>query len=159
MCPQDPWSLPKKIKIYGGLGCAADGRVRVHGNRAMVTSSNGKKEYVVVYAPKRKAIVSNDNGSYWRGYLGYPAVAYLMKKKIIPYNRLVAHALSDIPWKALNTKYKNDYRKTLVAVKAIVRSRGLSPTELSRAIESSFSVLRTTRFAKLPFSKSPPKGF
>jgi hypothetical protein len=77
------WKTPPDTKIYEALGTVADGRVKVEGNTAKVFSSSGNKHYDVEYDPKASAIMANDNGSYWNGYLGYPAIAFLMATNVI----------------------------------------------------------------------------
>jgi len=91
------------------LGAIADGRVSVENNKARVSSSTGEKNYTVIFQPPDR-IKSDDNGSVFKGYLGYPAIAFLMLKGLLPYDEQLAEKLKGIPWKELNEKYK-DYRK------------------------------------------------
>ncbi|MFA7244488.1 MAG: hypothetical protein WC080_04350 [Patescibacteria group bacterium] len=107
------WKLPPKIKIYEALGSIADNRVHINGNSAKVYSSDGLKYYDVVYNPDSHSIMSNDNGSYWQGYLGYPSIAFLMLSSVIKYDETEAEAFRDIEWKKINTKFKNDFDKTI----------------------------------------------
>src|ERR1700733_3253094 len=60
------WKQPPVIKIYEALGAVADGRVEVSGDTAKVYSSTGNKFYDVTYDPAEQAIMTNDNGSYWK---------------------------------------------------------------------------------------------
>lgn len=106
------WKMPPKIKIYEALGCVADGRVRVDDTGASVTSSSGGKDYEVTYDEKTRILSSNDNASYWQGYIGYPGIAYLMKLKLLPFDARVADWLRGIAWKEINTKFKNDWTRT-----------------------------------------------
>jgi hypothetical protein len=55
----------------------------------------------------------NDNGSFWKGYLGYPAIAFLLKNGVLSYEQDVAKILANIKWKDINQKFKNDFDKTL----------------------------------------------
>ncbi len=107
------WSHPPIIKIYEALGSVADGRIEIDGNSAKVYSSSGNKFYTVNYDPEKRAIMTNDNGSFWKGYLGYPAIAFLLKKGILSYEQDVAKILANIKWKDINQKFKNDFDKTL----------------------------------------------
>lgn len=107
------WSIPPDIKIYEALGAVADRRVKVEGNRAKVYSSSGNKFYDVEYDADSGSIMANDNGSYWKGYLGYPAIAYLMSLRVLTYNSKLGSFMQKIAWKDINTKYKNDFEKTL----------------------------------------------
>ncbi len=107
------WSHPPIIKIYEALGSVADGRIEIDGNSAKVYSSSGNKFYSVNYDPEKRAIMTNDNGSFWKGYLGYPAIAFLLKKGVLSYEEDVAKILMNIKWKDINQKFKNDFDKTL----------------------------------------------
>src|SRR5260370_39711156 len=118
------WKLPPRIKIYEALGAVADGRVVVHGHHATVRSSSGNKEYQVEYRPEYNSISSNDNASYWRGYLGYPSIALMAVLDVVAYDPIVLSYLKGIPWKDLNVKNGNNYVLTEQAVKE--RARGLS---------------------------------
>lgn len=114
------WKRPPVIKIYEALGAVADGRVEVAGNTAKVYSSSGNKFYEVVYDPEQNAIMANDNGSYWRGYLGYPAIAFLLKIGVLSYKDDLANLLKSIKWKDINQKFKNDFDKTLAHIEELM---------------------------------------
>lgn len=107
------WKQPPLIKIYEALGAVADGRIEVSGNTAKVFSSSGNKFYDVIYDPAKNAIMANDNGSYWKGYIGYPAIAFLFKANILKYDESIGLLLKGIPWKDINQKFKNDFEKTI----------------------------------------------
>lgn len=107
------WLNPPMVKIYEALGSIADGRVVVAGNSAQVYSSSGNKFYTVTFDPVTKAIMMNDNASFYRGYLGYPGIAYLMLIGEIQYEQSVAEMLKGIPWKDINQKFKNNFEDTI----------------------------------------------
>ena len=118
------WKLPPDIKVYEALGAVADGRVRAEGTGAKVYSSSGNKAYEVEYEADSASIMTNDNGPYWQGYLGYPAIAYLMQEGVLAYDPAVGDLLKGIAWKDINTKFKNDFTKTIEHITA-----ALSPEE------------------------------
>jgi len=65
------WKLPPIVKAYEALGAIGDGRVKLlDERRALVTSSAGDKTYEVETSADGREISSNDNASYWQGYLG-----------------------------------------------------------------------------------------
>ena len=103
------WKQPPFIKVYEALGAIADDRIKIDGNSAKVYSSSGNKFYTVSYDPAGSSIMCNDNGSYWAGYLGYPAIAYLLKIGVIPFDLSLANLLKDIAWKDINQDFKNDF--------------------------------------------------
>ncbi len=107
------WTTPPDIKIYEALGAVADGRVKVNGNRAQIFSSSGNKFYDVEYDAESGSIMTNDNASYWKGYLGYPAIAYLMSTGVLTYDTTLGSLMQGIGWKDINTKFKNNFLKTL----------------------------------------------
>jgi hypothetical protein len=112
------WTHPPIIKIYEALGSVADDRIVLSGNTAQVYSSSGNKYYDVSYDPEHTAIMSNDNASYWKGYLGYPAIAVLFKLGVLTYKPELADLLKEIAWKDINQQFKNDFDKTLVYIES-----------------------------------------
>lgn len=117
------WAMPPVIKIYEALGAIGDERIIIEGDKASVYSSEGNKKYDVVYSEAEDAIMANDNGSYWVGYLGYPSIAYLMLAGKLPLNNDYAEALKGIEWKNVNTANKNNFDKTQKEVDKILESK------------------------------------
>lgn len=153
------WKIPPTIKIYEALGAVADGRVHIDRNSAKVFSSSGNKFYDVAYDPDARVIMMNDNGSYWQGYLGYPGIAFLMKKNIIKYDEGLAHALQGIAWKDINTKFKNDFTKTETYIKNIVFEKGLANDKLEKEINAISSQIEKLDLSLLGKRKKPPTGY
>jgi len=148
------WKLPPKVKIYEALGCLGDGRIKISGNGGEVISSDGSKKYIVKYDEKKNAIVSNDNASYWVGYIGYPSIAFLMLKGIIKYNRKIANALKGIPWREINKKFKNNYEKTIAYVEDIVKEK-CDLNKLRQEVDKIYEQLKKLKLNKLPRIKPP----
>ncbi len=96
--------LPPRIKVLEALGAIADGRIKVLNDEAEVVSSTGERKYRVVVRGNK--VYSTDNGTIYRGYIGYPIISLLMLKGKLPYDEKIARALSGIPWKELNETYK-----------------------------------------------------
>lgn len=97
--------LPPRIKVLEALGSIADGRISVQDDGAEVTSSTGERTYKVIVRDDGR-VYSTDNGTIYRGYIGYPIIALLMVKGKLPYDERIAKALSGIPWKRLNETYR-----------------------------------------------------
>lgn len=118
------WKIPPRIKVFEALGSMADGRVAIEVKKnsgqsqndqiviAKVSSSDGSKFYTVKYDEANNKISSNDNASKWQGYTGYPIIAVLMKLGKLPFDTDLSQGLKGIAWKAINSKYKNDWDKT-----------------------------------------------
>jgi hypothetical protein len=123
------WKMPPPIKVYEALGAIGDGRVRAIDSGATpnaweVVSSDSSKTYRVEISADAREISSNDNASYWQGYLGYPAIAVLMARGTLHVSAESTRALAEIPWKELNRRFKNDYARTTAEVARVVTERG-----------------------------------
>ena len=112
--------LPPIEKVYEAWTALADGRVTMHDGYADVSSSDGTKDYVVRFFGNQYS--SDDNATFWQGYAGYPVIAVLMLRNLLPYNHEEAELWKDINWTELNKKYKNNYSK---AVEEIASQRGI----------------------------------
>ena len=101
---------PPRIKILEAIGSIGDERIKVlDDKKAQVVSSRGDKIYKVILVEKENNVFhtySNDNGTIYRGYIGYPIIAFMMVKGIIPIDKEVMKAMSGVPWKDLNERYK-----------------------------------------------------
>ena len=70
------FKVPPIEKIHEAYSAIADERVALKENEAEVKSSDLSKKYLVTW--KDDTYSSNDNASYWQGYIGYPVIAVLM---------------------------------------------------------------------------------
>ncbi len=131
--------MPPRIKVLEALGAIADGRVEViNENEALIRSSDGTRTYKVYVNVSRREIDSTDNGTVYRGYVGYPIISFLMIKKLLPVNERLMQSLRGIPWKKLNEEYKN-YAKVM---EVIIRDRELNEVDVNKYINQVLSVLR-----------------
>ena len=154
------WKLPPNIKIYEALGAVADGRIEmVSDTEAKVYSSSRGKFYTVTYDPKTQAIMANDNGSYWQGYLGYTSIALLMQIGVIIFERKYAEALKDIAWKDINTKFKNDFDKTVEYIHELLREQNFSVEEFLEEVENIQKQIKVLNLSLLGKKKKPPSGY
>lgn len=151
------WDIPPIIKVYEALGAVADGRVVEDGETAKVFSSSGNKFYEVNYDESTNSIMTNDNGSYWKGYLGYPAIAYLMQIGKLSYREDLGELMKGIHWKDINQEFKNDFEKTIKYV--------LSPLSLDESslleeyAEGVLEEIKTMELNYLGPKKLPPEGY
>ena len=154
------WKAPPSIKVYEALGCIADKRIVEEEGKIRVYSSSRNKYYIVNYDEKNNAIVSNDNGSYYVGYVGYPAIAYLMLKEKLLFNQKYADALKDIHWKDLNTKFNNDYFLVEEFIhKHYLEKHNISIKKFKLFIEKVLEEIQTLQLKKLPFPSLPPNKY
>ena len=108
-------------------------------------SSDRSKTYRVEISADRRTISSNDNASYWQGYLGYPAIAVMLTRGFCSVREEAINALPGIPWKELNHRFHNDYSRTIEEVMRRVKQRKFDP-EIVEA-EAEAVLLRLSAFA------------
>ena len=107
----DSWKLPPIEKIPEAYSAVADERVAMGEHSAKVRSSDGTKTYTVQW--DGDAYTSDDNGSKWQNYSGYPILAVLLLQGKLPLDRRIAELFRGIPWKELNKAHKNKYAEAL----------------------------------------------
>lgn len=128
--------LPPRIKILEALSAIADGRIKLLGEKdAEVVSSDGTRTYRVYVDLGRRAAYSDDNGTVYRGYVGYPIISFLMARGVLPVDERLSQALKGIPWRKLNEQYKR-YDAVMELVKAQLKDRGISGDEVERYIDA-----------------------
>ena len=104
--------LPPRIKVLEAAGALGDGRVVILETgdlyKARVTSSTGERVYRVLVDLEdgRGRAYSDDNGTRYRGYVGYPIIAVLMAAGVLPRDPGIERVLSRVPWKVLNERYR-----------------------------------------------------
>jgi hypothetical protein len=153
------WNLPPKAKIYEALSAVADGRVsRTGDNEAEVVSSSETKTYTVEWSEDFSAVTSNDNASYWQGYLGYPILAVLMHLGRLSYDTTIARHLAGIPWNRINKQFKNDYDKAVESVLSSLEGKGVSTQAIRDEADMIMSGIEQLSLGKLSRRKRPPKG-
>jgi len=153
--PNPYWLAPPVIKLYEALSALADNRLEIITPRiAKVWSSDRSKFYTIIYQDKR--IRSNDNGSYWQGYLGYPAVALLLHQGYLDYQPKLAAYLGGINWKRLNQKYANHYQEAIKAVLDNLAQQAAPVDKLQKYISYLADQLKTSKIKKHPLRLPPP---
>ncbi len=136
---------PPKIKVLEAAGAIADGRIhQLSEYWFKVKSSEGDRVYSVYVNIDSGEACSTDNGTKYRGYVGYPIISILMIKGLLPYRKDVGKALSGIDWKALNEKFKK-YAIVEEEVKKIAVERGVSEDIVEEFKNEVYSHLKTLR--------------
>ena len=105
---------PPRIKVLEAAGALGDGRVVLASSQpgltvARVVGSDASREYRVVVSRRASRVLhvySNDNGTVYRGYVGYPIIAVMMLTGILPRDSEVERSLKGVPWRALNEKFR-----------------------------------------------------
>lgn len=123
--------LPPRIKVLEALGSLVDGRVRLLApGRCEVVSSEGDRTYRVEIEGNRA--YSDDNGTLYRGYIGYPIMACLMAQGRLPVDRELGERLKGIPWRRLNEMYG----KYEAVMRHIYAERGINREKAERYIDA-----------------------
>lgn len=144
--------LPPRIKVLEALGALADNRVELKSdNEAVVTSSEGDRQYRVYVDVARRLAYSDDNGTIYRGYVGYPIISLLMLKGVLPVDEQLKEALRGIPWRRLNEQYKR-YEVVMELLKRELSKKGIEPSRVDKYIDL---VLAELRRLGLKFAKQP----
>lgn len=141
MPDNENWALPPIEKIYEAFSAIADRRVKISQGFALVSSSDYKKEYTVVWNGDYYS--SNDNASYWQGYLGYPVIAVLMLQGKITFNNAIPEYFKNINWKKLNSEYKNQYDKAVSSVLERLKSEGIDVKTIKEEVMNIFEQIKT----------------
>ncbi len=146
------WKKPPQAKIYEALSAIADGRVKLlEGQSAEVASSDQSKTYSVAWSEDLNAFTSNDNASYWQGYMGYPLIAVLMLLGKIDFSREAAGLLAGIPWKQLNKRFRNDYAKAVASVLSDLEATRRGAREMITAeVDRTMAQIEALELEKLP---------
>jgi hypothetical protein len=151
----EPWKMPPLVKIYEAFGALGDGRVQLEDERhASVLSSDRSKIYQVEISADGREISSNDNGSYWQGYLGYPAIAVMLRRGLHAVRPEVISALTGISWNELNRTFRNDYKRTIAEVMRRAEERGFDCKIM--AAEAAAVLAKLREFAPLRGSRRRP---
>lgn len=148
--------LPPIEKVYEAWSAVADGRVTLHPEerQATVISSNRAKTYTVTWNEDGTVYSSNDNATYWQGYAGYPVIAALMIRGVLPLDRSIAEEFAQVDWTELNERYKRNYTQ---AVAAVVSERGLNAERATQAAEAVLKMLASLDIVIKRGSIRPPK--
>jgi hypothetical protein len=154
----DPnWKMPPKEKVYEALSAVVDGRVKLIGaSKAEVTSSGGEKNYLVEWSEDGTEITSNDNASFWQGYIGYPIIAVLLVTGRIPYESESVGGLAGISWKKINKQHKNDYAKATQAVLQDLAARGIATEPITETADRIFNALQSLPLRKMTSRRQRP---
>jgi hypothetical protein len=125
---KDGWGLPPIEKIYEAFSAIADDRVRMGDGFALVSSSDAAKEYKVKW--NGEVYSSNDNASYWQGYMGYPVIAVLMLRGKLGFDKSIPVFFKGINWKKINAEHKNNYAEAAGFVLDKLSSEGIDTARI-----------------------------
>ncbi|MCS7145650.1 MAG: hypothetical protein NZ938_03025 [Aigarchaeota archaeon] len=127
-------STPPRVKVLEAVGAVAGARVKVLSDaEAEVRASEGDRTYRVFLDMSRGLADSDDNGTRFRNYIGYPILAFMMVKGILPYDEELGRALKDVKWRSVNELFKN-YRLVERYIKEELKRVGVQSSRVDSYI-------------------------
>lgn len=145
--------LPPIEKIPEAFSVLADERITVYADYAEVISSNGTKQYSVLFQGQTYA--SNDSATYWQGYPGYPILATWMKQGILSYPKHMIPYFKDIDWNSINKKHKRNYAAACEEVLDELHRQGADIPTIKQAIQTIYEQLSTLSYEIKRNTKKP----
>lgn len=147
--------IPPIEKIHEAYSAIADGRVTLRDTEADVSSSDLAKQYLVKW--KDETYSSNDNASYWQGYLGYPIIAVLMLQGKLPLDKEIAENFKGINWKKLNTEHNNKYSEVVKQIMQELKTSGVDCDKINIEIDKVYKEIEQLTISTKRSSVRPPK--
>lgn len=133
--------LPPKEKIIEAFSAVVSDRLKLENFSAEVVSSDNKRKYKVVWNDKNE-FSSNDNATFWHGYIGYPIIAVLMKKGILTYDEKTALLFKNVNWNAVNKQFKRDYEQALKFVMGTLNLHNQQEIDVYEEIDKIYKYLK-----------------
>lgn len=147
--------MPPIEKIHEAYSAIADGRITIREEEAEVVSSDLSKTYVVRW--KDGVYSSNDNASYWKGYVGYPMIAVLMLQEKLSLDREIADYFKGIAWKQLNTKHKNKFAEAVKEIMDGFLTEGINCDKINKEIQKVYQEIEGLTISTKRSALRPPK--
>ena len=147
--------VPPIEKIHEAYSAIADGRILLRDTEADVSSSDFAKQYLVKWNDETYS--SNDNASYWKGYLGYPIIAVLMLQGKLSYDKEIAGYFKGINWKKLNTEHKNDYSKAVKQIMDELERSGVDCDQINNEVDKVYKEIEQLAINTKRSPLRPPK--
>ncbi|VVB66679.1 Uncharacterised protein [Candidatus Gugararchaeum adminiculabundum] len=124
--------------------------MNVRGNSAKVKSAIGDYEYSVKWNGEKEIgkgrIDSNDDEALFKGFLGFPAIAFLMKKELVSVNPAILEASRGIDWEKIfeeNEKGKKDAsHETESKIKSELIRRGVKQEEIEEYLKKTLKEIK-----------------
>lgn len=145
--------FPPIEKILEAYTAIADNHVKLENDQALVTSSNETKTYTVTFHDN--TYTSNDNASYWQGYLGYPGIVVLMLQGKLPYDKELAQQFAGVDWNKINQEYKRNYAQ---AADAVMTAKGIGKKKAETELHHVYDTLKQLPINVKRGSLRPPKA-
>lgn len=147
--------MPPVEKIHEAYSAIADGRITMRENEADVVSSDLSKTYLVKW--NGETYSSNDNASYWKGYLGYPLIAVLMLQGRLSLDEETAAHFKGINWKKRNTAHKNKFSEAVREIMDEWEASGIDCAGINEEIGKVYKEIEQLTITTKRSSLRPPQ--
>lgn len=147
--------MPPVEKIHEAYSAIADGRITMRENEADVVSSDLSKTYLVKW--NGETYSSNDNASYWKGYLGYPLIAVLMLQGRLSLDEETAAHFKGINWKKRNTAHKNKFSEAVKEIMDEWEASGIDCAGINEEIGKVYKEIEQLTITTKRSSLRPPQ--
>lgn len=147
--------MPPIEKIHEAYGAIVDNRIILREEEADVSSSDLTKTYLVTW--KDNVYTSNDNASYWQGYVGYPILAVLMLQGKLSLNHEIAERFKGIDWKKRNTEHKNNYAEVVKKIMDELKASGVDIEAIDKEIQKVYKEIEGLEISTKRSKLRPPK--
>lgn len=103
--------------------------------------------------------MSNDNTAYYTHCISYPMITLLMLRGDLPYDPDLLTPLSNIMWKDIMTKHKNDYDAGIAEVLDLLKARGIDTESFQVKINAIYTFACSLTLSPLGKRQLPPKAY
>lgn len=151
------WKLPPTLSILEALSAVAGDKVHILSSKTAEVDGFGLSErFSVNWVSEKNQILSNDQGSSYGGYLGFPSIAFLMIFGILPYDIYLAKKLEKTPWAELKTKYED---KEVVVATALQHWSDFDKERIKKFTDWILKMLESLELKKIEKSPKPLSDF
>ncbi|MCC5995616.1 MAG: hypothetical protein JJU18_04500 [Oceanicaulis sp.] len=144
------FKAPKIEKIYEAITVILDNRIEyIDANNAIVSSSDGSKNYTLSWSDGFDKFYSDDNSSKWQNTIGYPIIAIIIEKKFDGFIDGSYNCLSGVNWSELNKRYNRDYSAAVAEVLEAGLPEIESREELRQNVDTIFDIVSKMKIEKM----------
>jgi len=146
------WRLPPRFKVLQALGRISQDKIKWLSNNSATVEANS-----VFFEPSINAVYCEDSESK-RGYLSHHAIAVLMSKGVLPFDRELCDCLKGVDWDKYD--YSN-YGAGESEIKGVLKQKGVEDGRVDLFIERVMRHISQNGFEVLECNKkqSSLRGF
>lgn len=149
--------LPPPEKILEAWSAIGSRRIKLlspadaKSGEAILDSSDGSRSYHLAWDGEN--YMSTDNATVWQAYPGYPVLALLMLRGLLPLPLELASLLASVNWNRLNKEARGNYA---LAAREAFKKLDLSEEtidRINRAVAETYALLQNLDITVSPLHK------